>query len=193
MRRLPFGSVMHACPCRPAAYQSGLDALARCHDGEEPAWMYFLTPSHLDTQAGYALTHAGVLAQDADDPGAARPLLRRGSQLLHTGAHAIPFDHVAHRRAMFVGAWLAVAAASQGDLEQACSIGQVAVARTQTVRSHQSNRVLCVLARRLRRRSPDEHVAGFLRALETALAGQADFYAGRRRVRSSTTGTNSSR
>jgi mannose/cellobiose epimerase-like protein (N-acyl-D-glucosamine 2-epimerase family) len=34
------------------AYQSGLDALARCNDGEEPAWMYFLTPSHLDTQAG---------------------------------------------------------------------------------------------------------------------------------------------
>jgi hypothetical protein len=33
------------------AYQSGLDALTRCRDGDEPAWMYFLTPSHLDTQA----------------------------------------------------------------------------------------------------------------------------------------------
>ena len=156
------------------AYHSGLDTLARCNNSEEPAWMYFLTPSHLDTQAGYALTHAGVLAQDADDQGAARLLLSRGSQLLRTGAHTIPFDHVAQRRALFEGAWLAVAAASQGDLEQACSIGQVAVARTQTVRSHRSTEVLGVLARRLRRRSRNEHVAGFLPALETALAGQAE-------------------
>ncbi len=154
------------------AYQSGLEAVASCRDGEEPAWMYFLTPSHLESQAGYALTHAGVLAPDADDPGATRPLLRRGSQLLGTGAHAIPFDHAAQRRALFEGAWLA-AAASKGDLEQACSIGQVAVARTQTVRSHRSAEVLGILAGRLRRRSRNEHVAGFLPALETALAGQA--------------------
>jgi hypothetical protein len=156
------------------AYQSGLDALTRRSDGDEPAWMYFLTPSHLDTQAGYALTHAGVLAQGADDPGAARALLRRGSQLLRTGAHAVSFDHGAQRRALFEGAWLAVAAASQGDLEQACRIGQVAVARTRTVRSHRSTEVLGVLAGRLRRRSRNEHVAGFLPALEAALAGQAE-------------------
>ncbi len=128
---------------------------------------------HLDTQAGYALTHAGVLAQGADDPGAARSLLRRGSELLRTGAHAISFDDASQRRALFEGAWLAVAAASQGDLEQACSVGQVAVARTQTVHSHRSTEVLGILAGRPRRRSRNEHVAGFLPALETALGDQA--------------------
>jgi hypothetical protein len=155
------------------AYHAGLDALAHCSDAEQPAWMYFLTPSHLDTQAGYALTHAGVLARGADDLSAERSLLRRGSWLLRTGAHAISFEHAAQRRALFEGAWLAVAAASQDDLEQACSIGQVAVARIQTVRSHRSTEVLAVLAGRLRRRSRNEHVAGFLPALETALAGKA--------------------
>ncbi len=120
------------------------------------------------------MTHAGVLAQGADDPGAARSLLRRGSQLLRTGAYAIPFDHVAQRRALLEGAWLAVAVASQGELEQACSIGRVAVARTQTVRSRRSTEVLGVLARRLRQRSRNEHVAGFLPALETALATNAE-------------------
>lgn len=155
------------------SYQSGLDTLASRGESGEPAWMYFLTPGHLDSQAGYALIHAGVMAQHANEPGAARPLLRRGSRLLRTGAHAASLDHAAQRRALFEGAWLAVAAASQGDLEQACSIGRVAVARTRTVRSRRSTEVLDVLAGRLRRRSRDEHVGDFLPVLESTLASQA--------------------
>jgi hypothetical protein len=37
-----------------------------------------------------------------------------------------------------------------------------------------STEVLASWARRLRRRSRNEHVAGFLPAMETALAGQAE-------------------
>lgn len=154
------------------AYQTGLDALTHRRDAEEPAWMYFLTPNHLDTQAGYALTHAGVLAHDADDTSTKRSLIRRGTRLLHTGVHAVSLDHASQRRALFEGAWLAVAAASQGELEQACTVGRLAVARTHTVHSQRSTDVLGLLARKLRRRGRNQHVADFLPTLQTALAGK---------------------
>lgn len=155
------------------AHQSGLDTLAHRDDADEPAWMYFLTPNHLDTQAGYALAHAGVLAQLADDRGMRRSMLHRATQLLRTGAHTVPLDHASQRRALFEGAWLAVAAANRGDLEQACAVGRVAVERTQTVHSRRSTDVLSILAGQLRRRARNEHVADFLPTLDNALAGAA--------------------
>jgi len=85
-----------------------------------------------------------------------------------------PLDDASQRRALFEGAWLAVAAAGQGDLEQACAVGQVAVARTRTVRSQRSNAVLGVLAQQLRRRRRNEHVEAFLPTLRTALAGRVE-------------------
>jgi hypothetical protein len=73
-------------------------------------------------------------------------------------------------RALFEGAWLAVAAAGRGDLERACALGRVALARTETVQSVRSIDVLRTLAKVLRRRSRNEHVADFLPPLNATLA-----------------------
>lgn len=100
-------------------------------------------------------------------------MLHRAAQLLGTGAHTVPLDHSSQRRALFEGAWLAVADANQGDLERACSIGRVAVERVQTVHSRRSTDVLHILARQLRRRTRNEHVADFLPVLDNVLAGAA--------------------
>ncbi|MGH3756080.1 MAG: carph-isopro domain-containing protein, partial [Pseudonocardiaceae bacterium] len=117
------------------AYATGQDTIAGWDPAQEPAWMYFLAPNMLDTRAGYALTHAGTLAVAAGDHQTGTALLRRGERLLRTGAHALPMDHPAQSRALFEGAWLSVAAAGQGDLEQACTIGSLAVTRLDAVQS----------------------------------------------------------
>jgi hypothetical protein len=132
--------------------------------------MYFLTPNHLDTQAGYALAHAGTLAIDAGSPSAARSLPRRGESLLRTGAHNRPLGEPQQRRALFEGAWLAESAAAQGKLEEACALGRTAVERTKTVRSARSMDVLQRLAARLRRAQRNEFVRDFLPDLEAARA-----------------------
>ncbi|MGH3897740.1 MAG: carph-isopro domain-containing protein [Pseudonocardiaceae bacterium] len=154
------------------AYAAGLDFIADRDPAEEPAWMYYLTPNHLDTQAGYALTHAGTLAAAAGDHQTGTALLRRGEQLLRAGAHALPVDHPAQRRALFEGAWLSVAAAGQGRLEQACTIGSLAVTRLNGVQSARSAHVLRLLARRLRRCRRNEYVRDFLPTLDAAVAQQ---------------------
>jgi transcriptional regulator with XRE-family HTH domain len=153
------------------SYQSGLEALTDRGE-DEPAWMYFLTPNHLDTQAGYALVHAGVLSQDAGDRQPAKALLDRGEQLLSTGAHAYPLDDASQRRALFEGSWLAVAAASRGDLAHAVVLGRQAVTRTARVQSPRSMEVLGKLAGRLRWRAQDPNVRSFLPELEAALSQQ---------------------
>lgn len=146
---------------REAVDQSGND---------EPSWMYYLTANHLDAQAGYALAHAGNRALENGDPQAARRLLRRGSSLLHTGAHDAPLDDESQqRRAMFEGAWLAVAAAGQGDLEQACAEGRRAVARAANVTSDRSMVVLRTLRARLTHRHQNEYVADFLPILDATV------------------------
>jgi hypothetical protein len=150
------------------SYGSALDRLANRREDSEPAWMYFLTPNHLDTQAGYALVHAAILNDDG--PAAVRDLLRRGDRLLCTGAHAAPLDDPSQRRALFEGAWLAVAAAARGDDERACTLGRIALARTETVQSVRSIDVLRILATMLRRRSRNEYVADFLPPLNATLA-----------------------
>jgi hypothetical protein len=151
------------------AYNQSRDIVEQ-RGGDEPPWMYYLTANHLDAQAGCALTHAGSRALDNGDPKEARPLLDRGSSLLRTGAHAAPLnDESQQRRAMFEGAWLAVAAAGRGDLEQACIEGRRAVARTTNVTSDRSVGVLRTLHVRLRHRHQNEHVADFLPVLDATI------------------------
>ncbi len=154
------------------AHATGLDAIADRDPAEEPVWMDldYLTSNHLDTRAGYALTHAGTLAVAAGDRQSGAALLRRGERLLRTGAYALPVDHPAQRRALFEGAWLSVAAAGQGDLEQACRSGSLAVARLTVVQSVKSAQVLRLLARRLRRCTRNEYVRDFLPTLNAAVA-----------------------
>ena len=155
------------------AYASGLDQMTRRDPNKDPAWMYYLTPNHLDAQAGYSLAHAGALATSAGDRSARRSLLRRGEQLLRTGAHDLPLGHPSQRRALFEGAWLSVAAACRGDVEQACTTGQLALTRLDCVQSARSADVLRLLARRLRRAgSKNEYVRDFLPALDRAVARQ---------------------
>lgn len=136
-----------------------------------PDWLYYLTPSHLDVQAGYALVHAGTLAADDGDRSAGRSLLRRGDALIRTDAFQRPLNEPQQRRALFEGAWLATAAAAQGQLEEACALGRIALERTRTVQSARSVDVLHRLARRLRRAQRNEYVRDFLPVLEAALAG----------------------
>ncbi|MQA78192.1 MAG: transcriptional regulator [Streptosporangiales bacterium] len=155
------------------AYRDGLEVLDRRGE-DEPAWMYFLTANHLDAQAGYALVHAGILALDHGDSARAGSLLRQGHRLLRTGVHDTPLtDETQQRRAMFEGAWLAVAAAGRGDLEQACIEGRHALARTTSVESSRSMDVLRALHVRLRHRHQNEHVADFLPVLDAATSGSA--------------------
>jgi hypothetical protein len=135
----------------------------------EPAWMYYLTPNHLDTQAGYGLIHAATLARGPENAATARRLARRGQTLLSTGVHDVSLEHGSQRRALFEGAWLAVGYATSGDLERACYTGRAAVARLDRVASSRSTEVLHVLAARLRRRGRNEYVRDFLPDLDSAL------------------------
>ena len=154
------------------AYGRGLEQMAGRDPDRDPAWMYYLTPNHLDTQAGYSLTHAVALATVADGRRDRRSLLRRGEQLLRTGAHDLPLSHPSQRRALFEGAWLSVAAACRGDFEQACATGQLALTRLENVQSARSADVLRLLARRLRRARRNEYVGDFLPVLDRALGTQ---------------------
>jgi hypothetical protein len=154
-------------------HQSALDVLADGDRSEDPAWMYYLTPSHLDTQAGYALTHVGTLASESGSGSAGRTMLRQGEKLLRKGAYDRPLTDQAQRRALFEGAWLATAAAGRGNLEEACALGRTAVSRTATVRSARSLEVLGRLAARLRRAKRNEYVRDFLPSLEAVIGGKS--------------------
>lgn len=149
------------------AYRAGLDTLESRGGDPDPAWMYFLTPGHLDAQAGYALTHATIALRAGSPPATA--LLRRGQRLLDGGAHTYPLGSPSERRALFEGAWLAVATAQLGDLERACHHGRRALRRLPHVQSQRSDDVLRLLARRLRRATRNPYVADFLPELEHAL------------------------
>ena len=97
-------------------------------------------------------------------------MLREGEKLLRTGAYDRPLTTESQRRALFEGAWLATAAAGRGNLEEACALGRIAVARTATVRSARSIDVLGRLATRLRRARRNEYVRDFLPSLEACLS-----------------------
>lgn len=155
-------------------YCRAVDVLAKGGPGrDEPRWMYYLTPNHLDTQRGYGLAHAGLLAFRAHDRSTARALLRSGETLLRTGAHGRPLGDPSQRRALFEGAWLAVATAHRGRLEDACLLGRTALARMGAVQSARSTEVLRILADRLHRANRNAHVQDFLPVLDAALASRS--------------------
>lgn len=137
--------------------------------GYEPRWMYFLTPNHLDCQAGYAFIHLGTSLQRDGNRGQARSFLTQGIGLLETGAHTRSQSATDQRRALYEGAWLALGNSARGELEVACQIGQTAAKRLSTVRSPRSTELLRRLATDLRRRQRNPYVRSFLPRLEHSL------------------------
>ncbi|MEU8393676.1 carph-isopro domain-containing protein [Nonomuraea sp. NPDC048892] len=137
--------------------------------GHEPRWMYFLTPNHLDCQAGYALIHLGMSRNDDGTTTKARTLLGQGIELLQTGAHDRSQEAAHQRRALYEGAWLALGNSARGELEAACHVGETAAERLSTVRSPRSTELLRRLAVDLRRRQRNPYVRSFLPRLEHAL------------------------
>jgi hypothetical protein len=153
------------------AYASAVETLAGSEAAGDPPWLYYLTPNHLDCQAGYALVLAGR-EQLAGSDRAGRATLRRGTALLRTGAHRLPHDDASQRRALYEGAWLALAYAAYGDLESACAEARTATGRLGFVRSPRSNTLLRQLSADFRRRARNPHVADLLPDLDRALAAQ---------------------
>lgn len=148
------------------------DQLAKRHLDHEPAWMYYLTPNHLDCQVGYAMVLAGrqVVASGRGSDG--RALLRKGEKLLRTGAYARRPDVPHQRRALYEGAWLALGYTAQGKLDDACAVTRMAIPRLAQVRSPRSAALLGTLTKELRRRRRNQSVADLLPDLENALARQ---------------------
>ena len=148
------------------------DHLARRHPDRDPEWMYYLTPNHLDCQAGYAMILAGrqTVANGRGSDG--RALLRRGETLLRTGAYARRPDVPYQRRALYEGAWLALGYTAHGKLDDACTVIRMALPRLGQVRSPRSTALLNTLAQELRRRQRHHAVADLLPDLENALARQ---------------------
>jgi hypothetical protein len=137
----------------------------------EPGWMYYLTPNHLDCQAGYAMILAGRQQLANGERAAARALLRKGAGLLRTGAYARARNAPYQRRALYEGAWLALGYAAQGKLDESCDVARLAIPRLTQVSSPRSTALLTTLATDLRRRKRHHGVATFLPDLEQALAG----------------------
>jgi hypothetical protein len=148
------------------------DTFAGRDPAADPPWLYYLTASHLDCQAGYALVLAGR-DRLADGDRAGRGMLRQGTTLLRTGAHNVPLADASQRRALYEGAWLALAYSARGDLETACGEARAAISRLGTVRSPRSNTLLHQLSADFRRRTRNPRVASLLPDLDHALASQA--------------------
>jgi hypothetical protein len=146
------------------------DQLARRQPGRDPDWMYYLTPNHLDCQAGYAMIHSGRRMVAAGDGAAGRRVLRQGEALLRAGAYARRPDVPYQRRALYEGAWLALGYTAHGKLDEACAVTRLALPRLSQVRSPRSNALLDTLAAELRRRTRNPAVAELLPDLENALA-----------------------
>ena len=153
------------------AYASAAEKLATRDPADDPPWLYYLTPNHLDCQAGYALVLAGR-GQLTAGHRTGRETLRRGSALLRTGAHRVPYDDGSQRRALYEGAWLSLAYSAYGDLERACAEARTAITRLEFVRSPRSNELLRQLSSDFRRRVRNPHVADLLPDLDRALAAQ---------------------
>ncbi|MFF1676126.1 carph-isopro domain-containing protein [Streptomyces sp. NPDC058256] len=148
--------------------------------GEEPRWMYFLTPNHLECQAGYSLINLGrsMVRDGAKVPGCRH--VRRGEALLESGAYAVGKGDPSQRRALFEGAWLAMGYNVSGDLERACEIGRKATARLDNVRSPRSVELLRELAVDLRHKQKNPYVHSFLPELEHRLSMYASSLSGGR-------------
>jgi hypothetical protein len=147
-------------------WTSAIDCLARRQHSQDPAWMYYLTPNHLDCQAGYALILAGRIHGGTHG----RPLLRKGEALLRSGAYARPPGAPYQRRPLYEGAWLALGYTAHGKLEDACEVARMAIPRLHQVQSPRSVALLATLTSEFRRRRRNPYVADVLPELETALA-----------------------
>ncbi len=145
----------------------------------EPRWMYFLTPNHLECQAGYSLIGLGRSTLHQGGRSVGRSFVRRGEALLETGAHGVEKGDPSQRRALFEGAWLALGYSASGELERACDIAGTAASRLATVRSPRSTALLRQLAVELRRKQRNPHVGTFLPEFEQQLAKYAGSAAGR--------------
>src|SRR5262249_14795565 len=148
------------------------DQLARRQPDHDPDWLYYLTPNHLDCQAGYAMILAGRHAVAAGTAADGRVTLRKGVALLRTGAYARRLDAPYQRRALYEGAWLALGCTARGKLDDACAVTLLALSRLDQVRSPRSTALLRTLAGELRRRKRNQAVADLLPELENALARQ---------------------
>jgi hypothetical protein len=138
---------------------------------DEPDWMYYLTDNHIDSQAGYSLVMLAKRKIDDGDRQGAVTALRRGQQLLETGAYQRPLQEPAQRRALYEGAWLALAYALDGQFPEACRVGRLALSRLTRVRSPRSNAVLHDLVRALAVHNRCHDVRDFLADARPALAG----------------------
>ena len=148
------------------------DQLAQRQPDRDPEWMYYLTPNHLDCQAGYSMILAGRQAVTTSAGATGRALLRKGETLLRTGAYARRPDVPYQRRALYEGAWLALGYTAHGKLDDACAVTRMALPRLDQVRSPRSTALLHALAGEMRRRKRNQAVADLLPDLETALARQ---------------------
>ncbi len=154
------------------AWAQSRDRLANRQPDHDPQWMYYLTPTHLDCQAGYAMIMAGRRTVATGDTPSGRVLLRKGEALLRTGVHAHRPDAAHQRRALYEGAWLALGYAAHGKLEEACDVTRMAIPRLDQVRSPRSNALLQTLAGDMRRRKRHQGVADLLPDLNAALIRQ---------------------
>jgi hypothetical protein len=154
------------------AWQQSRDLLASRQPDRDPAWMYYLTPNHLDCQAGYAMIRAGRAVVATGGAADGRALLRRGEALLRSGAYARRTDLPHQRRALYEGAWLALGYTAHGKLDEACEVARMALPRLGQVHSPRSGALLRQLADELRRRKRNQSAADLLPELENALAGQ---------------------
>ncbi|MGB8944967.1 MAG: transcriptional regulator [Streptomyces sp.] len=136
----------------------------------EPRWMYFLTPNHLECQAGYSLIGLGRSALQQGDRSAGRNFVREGEALLETGAHGVEKGDPSQRRALFEGAWLALGYSASSELERVCDVARTAVSRLETVQSPRSTALLQQLAVELRRKQRNPYVGSFVPELEEHLA-----------------------
>ncbi|MFE4018661.1 carph-isopro domain-containing protein [Streptomyces sp. NPDC059101] len=136
----------------------------------EPRWMYYLTPNHLDCQAGYSLISLGRSTMRQGNRSTGLQLVRRGDALLATGAHEVERGDPSQRRALFEGAWLALGHSASGDLERSCEIARTAASRLEAVRSPRSSALLQQLAVELRRKQRNPHVNSFLPDLKETLS-----------------------
>lgn len=152
--------------------EGALEDLADRNVESEPAWLYYLTPEHIECQAGYSYILAGRnrMANSSDKAGKA--LLRRGGQLLQQGAHGASLDDPSQRRALYEGAWLALGYSSSGKLDEACAVATTAVRRLPTVRSPRSIALLRTLEKDLSRRRRSPIVSTVLPELSAALVQQ---------------------
>jgi transcriptional regulator with XRE-family HTH domain/tetratricopeptide (TPR) repeat protein len=156
-----------------ACFDAHESLVGRSRDND-PDWMYYMTPSHIDGLAGISLAYVGRRDASAGEVRARRTLLAEGERLLRkTGVQERPLDHPFQRRALFEDAWLALACSAQGNLQGACETAHRAVRRLQSVSSPRSVAVLRVLATDLRKRAREGHVKAFLPELEQALGDQA--------------------